>query len=147
MAPTRAILSGLNIVARDMDASLAFYRKLGVEIPDSAVWGTDTGAHHITIPLQTHVTMELDSQSLAGVYNAGYDPADAHRTVIGFSLESRNAVDALFADMTADGYRGVQPPWDAFWGARYAILEDPDGNHVGIMSPSEADRRTAPPSI
>ena len=147
MAPTRAVLSGLNIVAKDMNATLAFYRKLGVDIPDTAVWGTSTGAHHITIPLRTPVTMELDSTSLAGVYNTSYDADDVHRTVIGFSLETRDAVDEVFAEMTADGYKGVQTPWDAFWGARYAILEDPEGNHVGIMSPSEEQHRSTPPDI
>ena len=56
---------------------------------------------------------------------------------IGFKVESRDEVDRLFADLTGAGYRGQQPPYDAFWGARYAIVEDPDGNAVGLMSPSD----------
>ena len=36
---------------------------------------------------------------------------------------------------------------DEVWGARYAIIEDPDGNHVGIMSPSDSSRRSAAPAI
>jgi uncharacterized glyoxalase superfamily protein PhnB len=35
-----------------------------------------------------------------------------------------------------------QPPYDAFWGARYAVVSDPDGNAVGIMSPIDPDRRS-----
>jgi uncharacterized glyoxalase superfamily protein PhnB len=49
--------------------------------------------------------------------------------------------------MVGAGYRGLQEPYDAFWGARYAIVEDPDGRHVGVMSPSDDEHRTAPPSI
>ncbi|WP_342782045.1 VOC family protein [Trebonia kvetii] len=41
----------------------------------------------------------------------------------------------IYADLVATGYRGQQPPYDAFWGARYAVIEDPDGNAAGIMSP------------
>jgi predicted enzyme related to lactoylglutathione lyase len=41
----------------------------------------------------------------------------------------------------------VSPPWDAFWGSRYAIVADPDGNHVGIMSPSEPKRRYQGPEL
>jgi len=41
----------------------------------------------------------------------------------------------------------LQPPFDAFWGARYAIVEDPDGNVIGFQSPSDPERRTAPPGI
>jgi uncharacterized glyoxalase superfamily protein PhnB len=34
----------------------------------------------------------------------------------------------------------------AFWGARYAIIEDPNGIPVGVMSPIEPGRKTSPPS-
>jgi len=30
----------------------------------------------------------------------------------------------------------------AAWGARYAVVEDPDGNALGIMSPVDPDRRS-----
>ena len=38
-----------------------------------------------------------------------------------------------------------QAPYDAFWGGRFAIVEDPDGNPVGLMSPNDPAMRTAPP--
>ena len=41
-----------------------------------------------------------------------------------------------------------QEPYDAFWGARYAVVSDPDGNGVGIMSPVDdalPQRATAAP--
>ncbi len=45
------------------------------------------------------------------------------------------SVRAFLAELTAVGYRARQPPFDAFWGARFAIVADPDGNDVGLMSP------------
>jgi uncharacterized glyoxalase superfamily protein PhnB len=45
------------------------------------------------------------------------------------------------------GYRGLQAPYDAFWGARYAVLEDPNGLAVGLMSEISADHRSAPPAV
>jgi hypothetical protein len=45
------------------------------------------------------------------------------------------------------GYEGQQPPFDAFWGARYAIVCDPDGNAVGIMSPVKARPARMPPPL
>jgi uncharacterized glyoxalase superfamily protein PhnB len=36
--------------------------------------------------------------------------------------------------MVGIGFTGFKPPWDAFWGQRYAILEDPDGNHVSLFA-------------
>jgi uncharacterized glyoxalase superfamily protein PhnB len=67
--------------------------------------------------------------------------------VVGFRLPSREAVDALYADLTDAGHAGLQPPCDAFWGSRYAIVEDPDGVAVGFMSPPSPDRRSAPPHV
>ena len=64
--------------------------------------------------------------------------------MLGFKVDSRERVDEIYAYLVAAGYRGQQPPYDAFWGARYAVIEDPDGNAVGIMSPVDPDRRSQP---
>ena len=40
---------------------------------------------------------------------------------------------------------GHKAPEDAFWGARDAIVEDPDGSSVGIMSPIDDAMRREPP--
>jgi uncharacterized glyoxalase superfamily protein PhnB len=67
--------------------------------------------------------------------------------VIGFSVQTRAAVDEIYAELTGAGHAGIQAPYDAFWGARYAIVADPDGNHVGIMSPLDDSMRGAPPPL
>lgn len=149
MTDKRAVLNQLNLVVRDMEAALAFYRRLGVEIPDPTVWRTGSGAHHAEVAMPNGVHLEFDSIELARSYNAGCrEPAGgASRSVVGFSLPSRDAVDELYAELTAAGYRGRQPPYDTFWGARYAIVADPDGNDVGLMSPLDPARRSAPPAL
>jgi uncharacterized glyoxalase superfamily protein PhnB len=65
--------------------------------------------------------------------------------VLGFLLPSSEAVNRRYAELTGAGYTGRQPPFDAFWGARYAIVADPDGNDVGLMGPIEEARRFMPP--
>ena len=50
------------------------------------------------------------------------------------------------ASLAAEGVPVQQEPYDAFWGARYAVVSDPDGNAVGIMSPVDAARRYEGPS-
>jgi uncharacterized glyoxalase superfamily protein PhnB len=59
-------------------------------------------------------------------------------------MATREDVDDLYAELTATGYAGQQAPYDAFWGARYAIVEGPSGNAVGLMSPVNQTRRTRP---
>jgi predicted lactoylglutathione lyase len=147
--PVRAAFDQVNLVAEDMGATVAFYNKLGLEIPDRAVWQTGTGAHHISVPTTSGVTIEFDSLALAQEYNSSWrSPSGPQsRVVLGFSLPSREAVDDLHAELSEAGHRTAQPPFDAFWGARYAIVEDPDGNQVGIMSPVDPERASSPPSI
>ena len=91
-------------------------------------------------------SLELDTAESARLWHVGWraDPASA-QVVLGFMLASRTAVDDRYAELIAAGYQGRQPPFDAFWGARYAVVADPDGNDVGLMSPVEESRRTWPP--
>jgi Glyoxalase/Bleomycin resistance protein/Dioxygenase superfamily len=88
----------------------------------------------------------LATAESARLWHAGWraDPASA-TVVLGFVLATRQAVDEARAELTSAGYRGRQPPFDAFWGAWYAIVADPDGNDGSPMSPVEESRRTWPP--
>src|SRR5579864_2436971 len=141
-----ARFSQINVVARNLHETLTFYRRLGVEIPDQSIWRTGSGSHHATADIDGGVDLEFDSERLAHAYNAGF-AAERGRVVIGLSLPSREAVDLAWANLIAEGAQGLQPPFDAFWGARYAIVEDPDGNPVGLMSPVDPAKRSAPPDL
>lgn len=149
---SKPILDQINLVCGDMDASIAFYRRLGVEIPDAAIWHTATGAHHVSAGDRSAgeaIDFDLDSTAFAQRWNSGWSGRTdlRGRVVVGFSVSTRAAVDDVFRDMTGAGYRGLQEPVDAFWGARYAILEDPDGIAVGVMSPISPDRKSPPPNV
>ncbi len=137
----RPVLDQVNLVVRDMPAMVVFYRRLGVGIDDPpAPWAP----HHRTASTAEGFDLELDSQAFAATWNEGWRRDDAG-PVIGFRLPTRDGVDQTYADLTGAGYRGQQAPYDAFWGARFAVVEDPDGNSVGLMSPVDPARRTPPP--
>jgi uncharacterized glyoxalase superfamily protein PhnB len=140
MTRKRAVLDGLNIVVRDMEAAVDFYRRLGIEIADTL---PEWQSHHRTTVTNGEVDLDLDSAKFAREWNAGW-PESQSGVVVGFRVETREDVDALYDELTGAGYEGQQPPYDAFWGARYAIVADPSGNAVGLMSPADPDRRTRP---
>jgi len=146
MANSKPILNGLNLAATDMQATLDFYRLLGFPIPEDA--GAASGGHHVEVQMGDGLQVDFDSPELVGVYNEGASSLKPGATAtIGFSVASRDEVDARFQTLTEAGHRGLQPPFDAFWGARYAIVEDPDGRPVGIMSPVDPERQSAPPGL
>jgi catechol 2,3-dioxygenase-like lactoylglutathione lyase family enzyme len=149
---TTPIFDQINLVCGDTDASIAFYRRLGVDIPDAAIWRTSSGAHHISAGDRSSdqaIDFDLDSTAFAQCWNSAWKGRTdlRGRVVLGFSVATRAAVDEVFGDMTRAGYRGLQEPHDAFWGARYAIIEDPDGIAVGVMSPISPDKKTPPPNV
>ncbi len=141
MTQRRAVLDSINVVVRDMDAAVDFYRKLGVEVPDTL---PAFQKHHRTLGAGKEVDVDLDSAQFAAQWNAGW-PAGKPGVVIGFRVASREDVDALYQELTDAGHAGQQPPYDAFWGARYAVVEDPSGNAVGLMSPVDPERRKRAP--
>lgn len=135
------VLDQINLVVRDMDAMTEFYEKLGVEI---ATTDPPWDRHHRTASTPGGLDFELDSTSSAQLWDEGWTP-DRTGVVIGFRMPSREAVDNTYDDLVAAGYAGEQPPYDAFFGARYAVVRDPDDNSVGLMSPIDPTRRWAPP--
>ena len=146
---TTADLNLLDLVTANVEATVEFYRALGVDIPETAIWRTPSGAHHVDITFPGGMQAHFDSAALARAYNRGWrEPTGSgSRVVIGFRVAARDDVDLTYRKLTDLGHRGSQPPYDAFWGARYAVVEDPDGIAVGLMSPKSAEHRSPAPEV
>ena len=123
----------VDLTAADVLKTVEFYRTVGVDIPTETVWHEEGVAHHVQAPLVDGVVLGINSKELT----ARYDPAGGRGAYLIFNVSTRADVDAKYDELTLAGYRGHRAPFDAFWGARYAVVDDPDGNHVGIMSPSD----------
>jgi catechol 2,3-dioxygenase-like lactoylglutathione lyase family enzyme len=139
------VLTGVNLFCKDLAATVAFYRRLGLDVDDGHPWS----GHHIEVPMANGIQLELDSVELTKGYDRAFvEPAaGGSRNVIIFHLPTREAVDLTFTELTAAGHPGHLEPIDAFWGARYAVVDDPDGNAVGLMSPVDTNLRSEPPAL
>jgi predicted lactoylglutathione lyase len=136
---TRPSLNQINLVVTDMDATVAFYRELGLAIEASP------GAQHVAVRFSDELLLEFDTTDSMSQWDSGWRGSTGGSVILGMSVESREAVDELHERLTGARYASHQLPYDAFWGARYAIVDDPDGNPVGIMSPVEDDHKSWPP--
>ncbi len=143
------VLDQLNLIVDDMDRSVGFYRAIGLDIPDDTVWRTGTGGHHVEMKMPGGFELALDSRPLAAAYNAGWRAfkGEGNRTIMSFRYRDAAEVDVTYERVTALGYGSSQPPYYTFWGSRFAIVADPDGNHVGLMSPPDPAYRGQPPKI
>jgi catechol 2,3-dioxygenase-like lactoylglutathione lyase family enzyme len=134
-------LDQVNLVVRDMEAMASFYNRLGLNI---ATPPAEWASHHRNNAGADGVDFDLNSETFAKTWNGGW--AGGPGVVLGFRVDSREEVDRICSDLSARGYRVQQPPYDAFWGSRYAVLADPDGNAVGLLSEPDPAHRTAPPA-
>jgi catechol 2,3-dioxygenase-like lactoylglutathione lyase family enzyme len=121
-------LNAVGVVTSDMGRSLAFYRLLGLEVPDTP------DDDHVTIELSGQVRLMLDTEEEIRKFRPDWTRRTGNQAAIAFELPSSSALDEAYARMTAAGYRGDKEPWDAFWGQRYAQLRDPDGVPVDLYS-------------
>jgi catechol 2,3-dioxygenase-like lactoylglutathione lyase family enzyme len=138
-----AKITQINIVAKDFDATARFYRQLGFDVPEPTP--QPPGALHAEADAGP-VRLAIDNEHLAGVYHAAARRHQLHsRAILGVTLAGRAEVDETYERLVAAGYQGLQRPYNAFWGSRYAIVADPDGNHVGLMSPPAAEHGSWPP--
>ncbi len=120
----------IELVVSEMAATLAFYRRLGLDIPPEA-------------DAEQHVDVDLGGMRLAFDTEdtiRSFDPSwsrpgpGGHRVALAFACESPGEVDAAWAEITGAGHEGHLPPWDAFWGMRYAVVHDPDGTPVDLFA-------------
>jgi len=123
-------LDAIGVVVEDLDRARAFYQRLGLEIP-----ADPEGHGHAEVELAGGLRLMFDTvetmQSFDSSWARGTGSPNA---TLGFSFETPAEVDAKHDELVAAGAQSHLPPWDAFWGMRYAILRDPDGNEVALYA-------------
>ena len=131
MAPRIEVVG---LVVRDMDASLAFYRRLGLEIPENP----DPDGHgHVEATLPGGMRIAWDTYDVMKSFDPEWSEPTGSRMSLAFRVDSPAQVDELYGELVDAGYEGHLEPFDAFWGQRYATLYDPDGNSVDLFAPLE----------
>lgn len=121
----------IELVVADMAATLAFYRRLGLDIPEAA-----DDEPHVDIELPGGIRLAWDTEETIRSFDPGWSAptAGGHRAALAFACASPAEVDAAWRELTAAGYEGHLEPWDAFWGMRYAVVLDPDGRPVDLFA-------------
>ena len=123
-------LNAIGIVSSDLARTVAFYRALGIELPDA-----EGGDGHLDAFLPSGVRFMVDTEDVVRSFNPEWTRATGNQLGLAFECASAAEVDDTYARVVAAGYHGEKEPWDAFWGQRYAQLRDPDGVPVDLYAP------------
>lgn len=120
----------IGLVAADMAATLAFYRQLGLPIPEGA-----ESEPHVDVGLPGGIHLLFDTQDVIRSFDPAWTPATGgHAMALAFDCGDPAGVDETHDALVGAGHRSHLAPWDAFWGQRYAIVLDPDGNTVDLFA-------------
>ena len=120
----------IGIVVADMAASLACYRRLGLDIPHDA-----DDAPHVEHELPGGLRLAWDTVDLIRSFDPDWvAPSNGANMTLAFACDGPDGVDETFARLVRAGHTGHHEPWDAFWGQRYATVIDPDGNGVDLFA-------------
>jgi uncharacterized glyoxalase superfamily protein PhnB len=122
------VLNAVGIVTADMARSLEFYRRLGLDVPDTPEAG------HVNIDIADDLRLMMDSEAEFRKFRPDWDRTTGNQVALAFDCESPAGVDEVYALVTGAGFEGLKEPWDAFWGQRYAQLRDPDGVPVDLYA-------------
>jgi catechol 2,3-dioxygenase-like lactoylglutathione lyase family enzyme len=136
----------VNIVVPDVADAAAFLRALGAPVQEVADEWAAWGAHHVGFPATAGVFgADIDSPAFASHW--GGLPKDFAGVVVNLRTEDRDAVDATFERALELGAEVLREPYDAFWGARYAVVRGPGPLVVGLMSPIDPASRSESPAL
>jgi catechol 2,3-dioxygenase-like lactoylglutathione lyase family enzyme len=123
----------IGVVVSDMAASLAFYRRLGLDIPADA-----DASPHVEVVLTDGLRVAFDTEETIRSFDKSWArPSGGHRIGLAFACDTPSDVDVNYLALVESGSVGHLAPWDAFWGQRYAVVLDPDGNHIELFAPLE----------
>ena len=122
-------LNAIGIVASDMASSIRFYRLLGLDVPETP----DEG--HVDTFLPNGVRFMLDTEEVVRSFKEDWSRETGNQIGIALECSGPAEVDEVYARVTGAGFEGEKEPWDAFWGQRYAQLQDPDGVGVDLYAP------------
>jgi len=130
MTTTTVHFSAVGLVVADMARSLAFYRRLGIDMPES-----DDTAPHAEYTLPGGLRLMWDTVETVRSFEPDWQPPTGGQQIgLAFDCASPAEVDRMHAELVSAGYPSELDPWDAFWGQRYSSVQGPDGNSVDLFA-------------
>ncbi|HYF28778.1 MAG TPA: VOC family protein [Candidatus Paceibacterota bacterium] len=118
----------VEVTSTNIPKTIQFYSLLGFSFPEY------TGQQHVDAVTEAGGVRFMidDATMMQGIL--GYAPKPGNHASIAINCGTPDQVDATVAAVKEAGFAIAKEPWDAFWGQRYAVVEDPDGYLVDLYA-------------
>ncbi len=125
-------IDAVGVTTSNLKRTVAFYQLLGFEFPEHK----EDEDHLEPKTADGSARLMIDSKKLITEL-LGEEPKPGNHSSFAIRYPSAKEVDAIAKKVKDGGFKVAKEPWDAFWGQRYAVVEDPDGYQVDIYAPLE----------
>jgi len=118
-------IDNVGLAVRDLERSVAFYQTLGFRKTFQNERGSTMTAGSTKLFLFPAADREV---ALRAITLEANPPGIDH---LSFLVDD---VDRTYTELTGHGVSFLASPADQSWGARTAVLRDPDGNNMGLLT-------------
>lgn len=121
-------LNAVSVSAKDISKSVSFYEILGFKFEKHT-----SKDQHVEAPQEGGVKLMIDSEEMVeSIMNK--KPVPGNHSSFAILYDDPEEVNKVVKDLQDKGFEVIKEPWDAFWGQRYAIVQDPNGYLVDLYA-------------
>ncbi|MEI7578667.1 MAG: VOC family protein [bacterium] len=113
----------------NMAKSIEFYQILGLKFAANQ----ENEDHVENIHADTEIKLMIDTNAMFESIT-GKKPESASFSAFAILYDSAAEVNKFAGELKAKGFEIVKEPWNAFWGQRYCIVQDPGGSLVDLYA-------------
>ena len=124
----------VGVIVSDMTRAVEFYRRLGLAIPERS-----EEQEHVEVKMGEMTFFLSTKRANARWDPAARSPSGGYRIILEFYLETREALDAKYDELTGLGYEAHVAPYDVTPELRFAMVDDPDGNTILLSAANLAE--------
>ena len=122
-------IDAISVKSKNFKETVKFYTLLGFTFPPF-----DESEDHLEpITKEGDVRLMIDTPQLLKDI-LGKEAKPSTHSSFAMLCDTPQEVDATVQKIKDNGYVVVKEPWDAFWGQRYAIVQDPDGYLIDLFA-------------
>ena len=122
-------LNAAGVTTTNLQKTVEFYTILGFTFPEHK----EDEQHLESVVTERSIKLMIDAKNIVKDI-IGEDPKPGNHSSFAIEYDSPKEVDSVAEKIKAAGFKIVKEPWDAFWGQRYAVVEDPDGYKVDLYA-------------
>lgn len=126
-------LNAVGVFTSNLSETVKFYSLLGFKFPEFKA--DEQHVEAVTILGGTRLMIDTDKlvESLIGE-----KPRPGNCSVFALQYETVEELNEVATKVAASGHKVIKEPWDAFWGQRYCVVQDPDGHRIDLYATLKA---------